>query len=513
MRRLSPLDAAWLLLESRDTPMHVGALFEFTKPPGAGAGFLSETLKGMREERAVPAPWNLKLVEGPLVGPRLPLMREEKDVDLDHHVRHSALPHPGGQRELGILVSRLHSNQLDLHKPLWEMHLVEGLERNRFAIYMKMHHSLIDGVSGIRMILRTLSPDPEKRGMGAFWTVGAGKRRHRDEQAPARGPLDALFATAVEGAGAAIALGRAGVELGKASLDDGGLSAPYRSPDSALGGQLGGQRRFATQQYDLELIKDLARAADCTLNDMVLYLSSAALRRYLGEHGTIPDRSLTAGVPVNLREADDESTGNAIGMLVAELGTNIADPLERIAAIKASTAEAKRLQSELPPAARTSYTLLLNGPYIAGLIAGLGGNAPVPFSVGISNVPGPSETLYFNGAKLDALFPLSLLLHGNALNITCLSSAGKLNFGFTGARDTLPHLQRLALYMGDSLDEITKTLLPKRKRTRKAGRAKRTASSNGGNKARAPRKPAGASKPKPKAKGSGAGARASKSSG
>ena len=102
--------------------------------------------------------------------------------------------------------------------------------------------------------------------------------------------------------------------------------------------------------------------------------------------------------------------------------------------------------------------MLLNGPYIAGLIAGLGGSAPTPFSLGISNVPGPTETLYFNGAKLDALFPLSLLLHGNALNITCLSYAGTLNFGFTGARDTLPHLERLALYMGDSLEDLTETL-------------------------------------------------------
>ena len=199
------------------------------------------------------------------------------------------------------------------------------------------------------------------------------------------------------------------------------------------------------------------------------------MRRYLGEHGTIPERPLTAGIPVNLREADDQSTGTAVGMLVADLGTNIADPLERIATIKASTAEAKRHQSELPAAARAPYTLLLNGPYIAGLIAGLGGSAPAPFSLAISNVPGPTETLYFNGAKLDALFPLSLLTHGNALNITCLSYAGTLNFGFTGARDTLPHLQRLALYMGDSLDDLTETLLPKRKRRprAKAGSSKR----------------------------------------
>jgi len=464
--------------------MHVGALFEFTMPEGAGEDFVAETLETMREERKVPQPWNLKLVDGPLIGHRLPLMQEDRDVDLDYHVRRSALPHPGGQRELGILVSRLHSNQLDLHRPLWELHLIEGLDKNRFAIYIKMHHSLIDGVSGIRMILRTLSPDPDKRGMGAFWTVGAGERSPRpDSNSGGSSPIDSIFGTALEGAGAAVSLGKAGVELGRAALDDGALSPPYTAPGSALGGHLGGQRRFATQQYELDHLKKLAKAADCTLNDLVLYLSSAALRRYLGEHGKIPDRSLTAGVPVNLRDVDDESAGNAIGVLVAELGTNIPDTRERIRAIKASVAEAKRHQRDLPPAARTPYTLLMNGPYIASLMAGLGGNAPIPFNVTVSNVPGPTEPLYFNGARLDALFPLSLLLHGNGLNITCLSYAGTLDFGFTGARDSLPHLQRLAIYMGDSLEALDKTLLPKRrKRSTKAKAGKPAASKRPGSK-------------------------------
>jgi hypothetical protein len=151
--------------------------------------------------------------------------------------------------------------------------------------------------------------------------------------------------------------------------------------------------------------------------------------------------------------------GTAIGIMVSELGTNVADPRERLEAIRRSTTEAKEHLSRLPPEARTAYTLLINGPWITGLAAGLRGTAPVPFSLGISNVPGPSEPLYFNGARLDALFPLSLLMHGNALNITCVSYAGTLNFGFTGARDALPHLQRLALYMGQAVDEL-EALLP-----------------------------------------------------
>jgi diacylglycerol O-acyltransferase len=466
MRQIPPLDAVWLALESRDTPMHVGGLFEFTLPKDAPADYLKLEFERMRESRAIPPPWNLKLVEPPLLGGKAPLMRETHDVDLDYHIRHSALPHPGGQRELGILVSRLHSNQLDLHRPLWEVHLIEGLEDNRFAMYSKIHHSLIDGVSGMRLIMRTLSTDPDRRGMPSFWTVGAGERPRRDdEQDGASGVLGRPLKLARGAAAAAGGLSRAAFELALAAVDDRALQAPYRAPDSVLGGSLGGQRRFATQQYKLARIKRLAKATDCTLNDIVLYLSGSALRRYLAEHARIPERPLTAGIPVNLRAADDQSMGTAVGMMVSELGTNVANPLERLRAIKRSTSEAKRHLGGLPSEARTSYTLLINGPYIAGLIAGLGGHAPIPFNVGVSNVPGPTEPLYMNGSRLDSLSPLSLLLHGNALNITCVSYAGTLNFGLTGARDTLPHLQRLAIYMGEALGEIEGAVLGKGKRS------------------------------------------------
>src|ERR1700730_9718710 len=190
MRQVSPTDAAWLALESRDTPMHVGGLFEFTLPADAPPHYLEQQVALMRQPHTIPPPWNLKLVDPPVLGGRLPLMREMHDVDLDYHVRHSALPHPGGQRELGVLVSRLHSNELDLHRPLWEVHVIEGLEGNRFAIYSKMHHSLIDGISGMRLIMRAFSTDPDRRGMAAFWTVGAGQRPHRAaDQDGASGPL------------------------------------------------------------------------------------------------------------------------------------------------------------------------------------------------------------------------------------------------------------------------------------------------------------------------------------
>jgi diacylglycerol O-acyltransferase len=458
---VSPVDAVWLVLEGRDTPMHVGGLFEFTKPPGAPPDYLGRQLERMRARSRIPKPWNLKPVQAPLLGARLPLMQEDNDVDLDYHVRHSALPRPGGQRELGVLVSRLHSHQLDLHRPLWELHLIEGLGDDGFAMYLKMHHSLIDGVSAMRLILRTLSSDPDTDDTPAFWSVGEGRKHSRQDggEQPAGDPLADLIGAARNGAAAVGGLSKAVLQLGGARFNGSELATPYSAPDSALGGSLGGQRRFATQQCELDHLKRLAAASDGTLNDIVLYLSSTALRTYLREHGEIPSRSLTAGVPVSLREAGDESAGTAVGIVVTELATNYADPLERLGAIRGSMDEAKQHLSELPRSAKTPYTLLVNGPWLVGLIAGLAGRMPVPFNVTISNVPGPREPLYFSGARLDRISPLSLLLHGSALNITCLSYAGTLNFGFTGARDSLPQLQRLAIYMNDAVEELTELLL------------------------------------------------------
>ncbi len=172
--------------------MHVGGLLEFRKPPGAPRDYLKREYERIREEHRIPRPWNLKLIRPPGIGPRLPLMREDPGIDVHYHVRHSALPYPGGERELGVLVARLHSNPLDLHRPLWEMHLIEGLGEDGFAVYLKVHHSLIDGISAMRMMLRTLSTDPEVS-TPAFWSVGEGSRpdHHREADSgrrPARRP-------------------------------------------------------------------------------------------------------------------------------------------------------------------------------------------------------------------------------------------------------------------------------------------------------------------------------------
>lgn len=461
MKKLNTMDASWLMVESRETPMHVANLAIFSLPKDASDDFVQQLVARAKASKDFVSPWNLRLRGGAL-GKVAPTWVEDNDIDMDYHFRHSALPKPGGERELGILVSRLHSHQLDFGRPPWECHIIEGLENNRVALYVKMHHSLIDGVSGARMLQRLFTPDAEKRNMPAPWSVPEPKK---DTSASAQGsPMDAAaesLKTKTNGStGSLFKALRTLVKAGRDPNDP--LTPPFAAPKSILNKRVKSPRRFATQQYDLALIKQLAKAADCSLNDIVLYLCSTALRRFLKEANQLPAQSLTAGIPVNIRAKDDMGTGNAISFIMANLGTDIADSLKRLDVIKASTARAKEHLQSLPKSALTQYTMLVMAPYMLQLISGLGGIAKPVFNVTISNVPGPEQTLYYNGAKLEAMYPVSLIAHGGAINITCLSYAGTLNFGYTGCRDTLPHMQRIAVYTGEALEELSQLLRSKR---------------------------------------------------
>lgn len=474
-RKLNPLDAAWLAVESRDTPMHVASLMVFSRPPGAGSDYLHELVDWLRGGRDFAPPWNLKLRDGPLRR-FLPVWEAEPDVDLEHHLRHSALPAPGGERELGMLVSRLHSHPLDFHRPLWECTLIEGLQGDRFALYTKMHHSLVDGIGGIRMLQRAMSHDPAERDRPPPWSAHVLTDDRDPPQAGSPGgTLGHLLESVRAQAGSLPDMLKALKHL-YADAEKNGLTAPFAAPRSVLNGRITGQRRFATQQYEMARLKALARAGEATLNDVVLWLCSTALRRFLKELQALPTRSLTAGIPVNVRSAGQVAVGNAISFILADLATTTADPRRRLQRIKTSVANAKANLRSLPQAALTGYTVLVMAPFILELLTGLGGRTRPIFNVTISNVPGPVEPLFFHGARLEAIYPVSLLAHGQALNITCLSYAGTLNFGFTACRDTLPHMQRLAVYCGEALEELEAVLGVRRARaakTRKGGRSRK----------------------------------------
>jgi WS/DGAT/MGAT family acyltransferase len=457
--RLNPLDASWLLVESRDTPMHIAGLMPFSLPEDAGPGFLQDLMADLRAPRGVVTPWSLRL-QRPTLRQPLPCWAEG-EVDLEYHVRHSALPEPGGERELGQLVARLHSQPLDLGRPPWEFHLIEGLAGRRFAIYVKMHHSLIDGISGVRLLMRSMAETAAASlELPPFWAPDAVRRPVRRAKVTAQAPsFDALLGTLREGIGAqARSVPKiAGAFASMARAAVGGAEAmtlPFEAPRSSLNGRVRGQRRVATLQVPIPRLRAIAQGAGCTLNDVVLSVCGGALRRFLVEDGTLPGRPLTAGVPVSVRPADDEGTGNAITFIVASMATDVEGARERLAAVVASTKLAKAHAQTLPRDAMTSYTMLLMAPSMVSMLTPLGGRVRPMFNVTVSNVPGPDVPLYFRGARLEAIYPISLISHGMALNITCESYAGTLNFAFVGCRDAIPHLQKLAVHAGDELDAL-----------------------------------------------------------
>jgi WS/DGAT/MGAT family acyltransferase len=214
------------------------------------------------------------------------------------------------------------------------------------------------------------------------------------------------------------------------------------------------QRRVSTATIELDRVSALAEASGTTLNDIVLALCSTALRRYLQDLDELPAQPLTAMCPVSVRPADGEAEGNAVSMILASLATDEADPVARLRVIAASTAAGKKHLRSLDKAALTAYSSLAMAPHFARqLVPGAARTRPM-FNVVISNVPGPRRPLYAAGARMESFFPVSLLFKNEALNITVLSYDGHLNFGFTADRSALPHVQDLAVYTVQALDEL-----------------------------------------------------------
>lgn len=468
-RLLKTNDTAWLFTDSHRTPMQVGMLATF-RVPADRPTFVADLVARWREQRTFAPPFSYLYRSLPV-----PSWSEldPDEIDLDYHLRHSALPAPGSQRELGVLVSRLHSAKLDRRYPLWECHVIEGLEEDRWALYMKAHHSQVDGVGGIRLLRRALSVDPDARGMLPPWAIGT---RGPDQSGVPREerPGKAVEPTR-EGSGGSGALERLGSAVGAGTAVAGSLArtwgqsvtglgvepgraVPYRAPQTMFNGRIHTPRRFATQHYETDHLRGLARKAGVSLNDVFLGLCGGALRRYLTEQHALPTSDLVANVPVSVRTGTEAGVGNAITFLYARLGTDVADPVERLQAIRASTRLGKDRLPQVGQAAMDVYTAALMLPFVGQSVLGLGGRTRPAWNLVLSNVPGPAETRYLDGSPMEELFPVSLLFNGQALNITGVSYGGGFNIGYTGCRDSVPSLQRIAVYSGEELERLESAL-------------------------------------------------------
>jgi WS/DGAT/MGAT family acyltransferase len=451
---MSLLDATFLTVETTETPMHVASLQIFQIPTGAPDTFVRDIVTKFRSPGPLTPPFGLKLAGGPLA--RItPALAPADDVDLEYHIRHTALPAPGGERELGELISHLHTVRLDRSRPLWTCHVIDGLERNRFAVYCKVHHALTDGVGGMRMVTQALANDPAGTSC-APWQYRPPQRDKAATGSQRRG-LQSILGTGVS-------VGRSGLSIGRgiARLSRLTGSEPVRLPFEgaaapALNGRVTAARRVATQQLDLKRIQAVCERTGTSINDVFLAICASALRRHLVDSNLLASKPLFAGVPVSLREPG-ETGANAVGFVWASLATDEAEPIARLKAIQESMQAAKNQLGTMDPAARKVFTLLTMAPAVTVIASGVADWVRPPMNVIISNVPGPRETMYLHGARLEAFYPVSATFQGLALNITCVTYDGQFNIGFTGSRDSLPHLQRLAVYAGEALDELEATV-------------------------------------------------------
>ncbi|WP_028080785.1 WS/DGAT/MGAT family O-acyltransferase [Solimonas soli] len=474
MRYLSPVDAAFLQMESPRTPMHVGGLLTFRLPDDAPDDYLRTLFAAMRAQAPGTPPFNLRLVRRRLQKVA-PAWEEAHDIDIDYHLRHSALPFPGGERELGVLVARLHSHPLDLRRPPWEVTLIEGLENRRFAIFFKVHHCALDGLGALKLVRRWLSTDRRQRGAPALWALPKRPRDDAGAEAAPAGALEQRFATARTQLRASAELVAALRRMARPSENpEGGILSALATPRCLLNRRITPQRRLATQLFALNRVKALSAATRATINDVSLALIAGAVRRYLLELGDLPQAPLIASVPVGLPRSDGKP-GNAVAGFVVPLGTQLDDPLERLRVIRAITQRTKEQLRGMSPEALGQFTLLGLSPLILGQLAGVLPHLPPIFNFVVSNVVASKEPLYYEGAELEAMYPISVLFDGYALNVTIIGYADRLAIGFTGCRDTLPSLQRLAVYSGESLQELersagiaTATKAPARRRKRKA---------------------------------------------
>lgn len=449
MKPLSPVDQIFLWLEKRQQPMHVAGLQLFEFPEDAGPHYVAELAHWLRQFSKPAPPFNQRIVTR--FGQ--PFWEEDRQFDLEHHFRHEALPTPGRIRELLALVSAEHSNLMDRERPLWEYHLIEGLQGRRFAVYSKIHHSLVDGISAMRLGMRALSPDPNERDLPPVWA-----RHQKKKEGGIPNPLDVASSMARLTAGiskqlATIpAVAREVYKATEKAKTDPNYVSVFQAPHCILNERITGSRRFAAQSYPMQRIRDIAKAFGATINDVVLAICGSALRNYLINQRCLPDKPLIAMVPMSLRQ-DDSAIGNQIGMILANLGTHIADPAHRLQVIRASVQDAKERFAGMSSEEITNYTALTLAPTGLTLMTGL---APswLAFNVVISNVPGPKETLYWNGAKLQGMYPVSIALDHIALNITITSYRDQLEFGLIACRRTLPSMQRMLSYLENGLNEL-----------------------------------------------------------
>ncbi|MDJ0786928.1 MAG: wax ester/triacylglycerol synthase family O-acyltransferase [Myxococcota bacterium] len=484
MQQLSGLDNSFLVMEAGGNLGHVASLSTFDTTGLGGRSFYESVRRTIEERLHLLPPYRRRLVEVPFDLDR-PYWIEDPDFDLDFHIRHIAVPPPGDELQLSELIARIHSRPLDRARPLWESYVIEGLAEGQAALYMKIHHCTIDGVSGAEMgqVLLDQSPDgavidpPEKPWQadrlpsgGEMLLRGAGGlavqpgRAVRIAARTARGLWESD-----EARGAAMRM--VGIEKlpivgrilrGGGDQVDADEIPQTPAPRTPFNRAITPHRRFAYFSLSLDSFKQVKRAFGTTLNDVVMAVCGTALRRYLLELGELPKDPLVAMVPVSVRnDAEKRAYGNRVTSILSELATDIEDGPARLQRIHQAMASAKRIQRATPATLLTDWTEVAT-PALLAQAARISARTRImdrmrpPFNVVISNVPGPRESLYCGGAEMLTYYPVSAVADGMGLNITVTSYKDHLDFGLISCRELVPDIWRFPDLFAEGLEDLVK---------------------------------------------------------
>lgn len=484
MYQLSGLDTVFLNLETNAVPMHIGGL-AILDPSTAPAGFGFEHIKRLIASRLHLLPmFRRRLLESPLNLDQ-PYWIEDPDFDLENHVRHRGLPGPGTMQQLGDFVCDIISTRLDRSMPLWRVYYVEGLEGGKVALLTKLHHAVIDGVSGAELLSLLMDLSPTPRAVpppDAPWIPDELPPPWKLTYITARNLLSRpgnLYRLAKETSPLIYAVGQNAWARRRAAQESRAQEVTEEktggtAPRMRFNTTITARRSYAFRSLPLADIKRVKNAFGVSVNDVVLCICAEALRRYLLDKKELPRQPLIAAVPMSVRsESERGSGGNKVTMARTQLATDIADPVTRLQALSRKMGKVKNTMKAIPARLMMDW-VDAPPPAVLAQAARLYENFGIqdllnpPYNLVISNVPGPPAPLYLAGARVEANFPISIPYHGLACNITVFSYQNQLDVGITAHRGTVPDVDQLVQFMDEALVELTQCAAAQTPATRKA---------------------------------------------
>lgn len=452
MKALTLADMGFLYTETITSPKHVAGLQIFSPPAGYQGNFTRDLFDRLMAQSEVKSPFNLK-AKKQCSG--LFHWQEDADIDLSYHLRFFSLEQTDREAQLIAFVEHQHELLLDRDRPLWEMTLIEGLEDERFAIYIKFHHAFADGIRSTQLMMNSLDRVPQSP-LTALWSA---------EQPEPENKIESLFLLISKETANQIksipSLSKLTTQLllQAANIYKADMPTPFTAPKTPISISPTAGRKVAFSSLPLASAKILGCMTGTTINDVVVTICDMAIHKYLSSHNFAIKKPLVAEIPVSVRNETDTTTRNKIVISQVELGDSPAPPLERLMKIKASCRKLKSRVDLLSETAFTNYTLASQGLAVISELLKLDTLLPPLGNVLISNVPGPKIPLYIMGAEMEKCIPLSALPPGISLNITFYSYRGLMNIGLVSCRNALPDLAELAEYISSSFAELEKDVL------------------------------------------------------